>query len=419
MRKSLSPLRLPGFRQLAAAYTVNELGNWVGEIALAVLVYDETGSPLATAGLFLGMVFAPSLIGQGVIARLEVIGTRRVLPALYLGEALAFLALAATADTFSLALVIALAVVDGTLAIAARTFTRASAAAVLTPAGQLREGNAIINVGFTIAGAAGPAIAGVVVALLGVQTALVLDAASFVLVAALLAATTSLPQVRGEAEPWVSRLREGLAYVRSRAVLLRLLSMQAAAFIFFTLVLPIEIVYAKETLDAGDSGYGALLSSWGAGMVVGSLVFVAAARSVSLQTQLFVSTGLIGCAYLGMSVAGSIVPACAAAALGGIGNGVQWVSLMSAVQELTANRFQSRVVGLLESIGRVMPGVGFLLGGVIAELLSPRASFVTAGIGALTVLAVAIPLLRRADWQPEAEPATGDTGPVADAAPIS
>ena len=49
MRKSLSPLRLPGFRQLASAYTVNELGNWVGEIALAVLVYDETGSPLATA----------------------------------------------------------------------------------------------------------------------------------------------------------------------------------------------------------------------------------------------------------------------------------------------------------------------------------------------------------------------------------
>jgi MFS family permease len=404
MRKSLSPLRLPGFRQLASAYTVNELGNWLGEIALAVLVYNETGSPLATAGLFLGMVFAPSLIGQGVIARLEVIGTRRVLPALYLGEALAFVALAATVGSFSLALVIALAAVDGILAIAARTFTRASAAAVLTPSGQLREGNAIINVGFTIAGAAGPAIAGVVVALLGVQPALLLDAASFVIVAAMLAATTSLPQVRGEAEPWVSRLREGLAYVRGRAVLLRLLSIQALAFVFFTLVLPVEIVYAKETLDAGDSGYGALLSSWGAGMVVGSLVFVAAARRISLQGQLVVSTAMIGCAYLGMAAADTIVVACIAAGVGGIGNGVQWVALMSAVQELTASRYQARVVGLLESIGRVMPGFGFLLGGVIAQLLNPRASFVTAGIGALTVLAVAVPLLRRVDWRPEPEP---------------
>ena len=46
MKQALAPLRLPGFGQLAGAYTVNELGNWVGEIALAVLVFDQTGSPL-------------------------------------------------------------------------------------------------------------------------------------------------------------------------------------------------------------------------------------------------------------------------------------------------------------------------------------------------------------------------------------
>ena len=86
---------------------------------------------------------------------------------------------------------------------------------------------------------------------------------------------------------------------------------------------------------------------------------------------------------------------------------------MSAVQELTAAQFQARVVGLLESIGRIMPGIGFLLGGVIAELLDPRASFVTAGMGALTVLLVAVPLLRGADWEPEPEPGVpGEAGAV-------
>jgi MFS family permease len=410
MTGSLSPLRLRGFPQLASAYTINELGNWVGEIALAVLVYDQTGSPLATAGLFLGMQFAPSLIGQGVIARLEVTGTRLALPALYIGEAAVFVALAATVDNFSLALVIALAVVDGTLAIAARAFTRASAAAVLSPSGQLREGNAIINVGFTAAGAAGPAIAGVVVAALGVQTALLIDAGSFVAVAAVLAATVSLPQVRGEAQPWLRRLRDGLAYVKGSPVLARLLAMQAAAFVFFTLVLPIEIVYAKETLDAGNSGYGALLSAWGVGMVAGSLLFVALSRRASLRVQLFCSTALIGGAYLAMAAAGSIAVACAAACVGGFGNGVQWVALMSAVQELTTSRFQARVIGLLESIGRMMPGIGFILGGVIAEVLNPRASFVVAGVGSLAVLIVAMPLLRRVGWTgagpptPEAPP---------------
>ena len=129
---------------------------------------------------------------------------------------------------------------------------------------------------------------------------------------------------------------------------------------------------------------------------------------------------MIGCAYLGMAGAGTLAVACVAGAIGGIGNGVQWVALMSSVQELTAARFQARVVGLLESIGRIMPGVGFLLGGVIAALLDPRASFVTAGVGALTVLAVAIPLLRGADWQPEPESSMpGEPGAVADAATTS
>ena len=80
----MAPLRLPGFRQLAGAYTFNELGNWVGEIALAVLVFDETNSPLATAALFIGMHFLPAFLSQFVVARTEPIGTKRVLPALYL-----------------------------------------------------------------------------------------------------------------------------------------------------------------------------------------------------------------------------------------------------------------------------------------------------------------------------------------------
>ena len=46
--RSLAPIKLPGFSHLAGAYAANELGNWIGEIALAVLVYDQTGSPLAS-----------------------------------------------------------------------------------------------------------------------------------------------------------------------------------------------------------------------------------------------------------------------------------------------------------------------------------------------------------------------------------
>ena len=57
--------------------------------------------------------------------------------------------------------------------------------------------------------------------------------------------------------------------------------------------------------------------------------------------------------------------------LGGAGNGVQWVAVMTALQEATPPEYQARMSGLLESIGAAMPGVGFLLGGTIVAARLP------------------------------------------------
>ena len=394
MRRALEPLRLPGFRSLAFAYSVNELGNWLGEIALAILVFEQTGSAWATAALFLGMQFLPGLAAPALVARVEASGTRRALPALYAAEAATFVVLAALAGNFSLPVIVALAAMDGSLAVAGRALTRACAAAVLKPAGQLRPGNALLNVAFTLAGAAGPAAGGVVVAAFGARTALLADAASFALVAATLSVARALPQVGGEAEAWRARLRDGLRYAVRTPPLGLLLVAQAVALAFFAAVLPVEIVFARDTLEAGDAGYGALLGAWGAGMLVGSLLF-AASRRARLATLLLVSTLAVGAAYVAMGVAGSIQVACAAAVVGGAGNGVQWVSLVSLLQELTDSRFQARVVGLLESAAALTPGVGFIAGAAAAELLSTRATFLGAGAAVLAVALGSAALLAR------------------------
>jgi MFS family permease len=406
MTAALRPLRLPGFPSLGLAYLVNELGNWLGEIALAILVFDHTQSPVATAALFGGMQFAPALLGPPLVSRIDYLDPRIALPCLYTAEALAFgaLMLLAGSDSFALAPVLVLATFDGSVASAARALTRATAAAVLTPAGQLREGNALLNFCFTAGAAGGPAIAGIVVAEAGVQAGLLIDAGSFLAVAALLAACRYLPFTEldpadSPGDSWATRMRRTLTYVSERPVLRRLLGAQAAAFVFFALVLPIEVVFAKETLDAGDTGYGFLLASWGIGMVVGSLLF-AALRQVSLRTLLWLATLAIGVAYLGTAAAPTLAVACAASFVGGTGNGIQWIGLVTAVQSLTSASQQARVVALLGSISSAMPGVGFLLGGAIAALASPRLAFAIAGAGVLCVLAIATLTLRRLDITP-------------------
>jgi predicted MFS family arabinose efflux permease len=394
------PLRRPAFRRLALSFAVNELGDWLGIIALSVLVFERTGSAMATALLFIGTGFLPALLTPLAVARLERPPPRFVLPTIYAGEAAAFGFLALLAGNFSLPAVVAVATIDGALALTARALTRAVSAAMLEQEGELRAGNAILNVAFTSGAALGPAVAGAVVATLGVQSALLLDAVSFYAIACILLTARPLPQPEPELEArlW-ERVRAGLGYIRRNIYLRRLLVAQAAALIFFTAVIPIEVIYAKETLGAGDAGYGLMLGCWGTGMVLGSVVF-ATLRRAPLPLLLFFSTIAIGAGYLGMAAAQTLAVACAASVVGGAGNGVQWVAVVSAVQELTTTNLQARVLGTLESITSAAPGVGYLVGGLIATAWSPRATFLVAGVGVMAIVVASALLLGR-NWPPE------------------
>jgi len=410
MRKArlTDPLKEPQFRRLAASYGVNEMGDWMGIVALSVLVFDRTGSAMATAALFLGTRFLPALIAPILVARVEQPAPRFALPVIYCGEAAAFGALALFAgDNFLIVGVVVLATVDGALALAGRALTRAVVAALLEPSGELRAGNAVLNIAFTASAAIGPAVAGLVVAGFGVQSALLLDAASFYAIAWILLTAGPLPQAEPDPGRVRDRVRAGIAYIREVATLRRLLIAQGAAFVFFAAVIPIEVIYAKQTLSAGDSGYGLLLASWGVGMVLGSVVF-ARVRRTSLPALLFFSTLAVGIGYLGLAAAPTLAFACAASVVGGAGNGVQWVSAISAVQELTVAGMQARVMSVLESIGAAMPGLGYLLGGLIASAVSPRATFLVAGIGVFAIVAVAAPLMGK-KW-PERREKTGPDG---------
>src|SRR4051812_37769817 len=59
VRRRLEPLRVRPFGRLLGSYTVNDLGDTIGVIALSILVYDQTGSVAPTAGFFLFAKFLP------------------------------------------------------------------------------------------------------------------------------------------------------------------------------------------------------------------------------------------------------------------------------------------------------------------------------------------------------------------------
>jgi MFS family permease len=103
-----------------------------------------------------------------------------------------------------------------------------------------------------------------------------------------------------------------------------------------------------------------------------------------------VSTAAIGAAYLGMATADSLLVACLVSVVGGAGNGVQWIAVVTALQEATPADYQARIVGLLESLGAAMPGIGYLLGATLVVIGSPRTAYAFAGSGVLLLVLGAV-----------------------------
>jgi hypothetical protein len=397
----MSPLASPRLRRIIAAYTVNRLGTWIGTVALSVGVYDRTHSALAVAATLVAAQAVPAFLVPALVAKVEASSRRSELSLLYVFEAAATAALAVLLSHFWLPGVLLLVALDGTAALAASALLRTQAARTareeLPPPSGLaaadqaaqdelghaaeRKVNAAVNIAFSGTFVIGPVVGGAIAASAGASAALLVDSVSFLACGALL--LDMHPHVdEAGGESVRARLRAAWKHINAVPALRTLLLAQAVALVFFESTPPIEVAYAKTTLHAGDRGFGLLVTVWGIGVAVGSVLF---ARSARRSLRLMVSSGTlaVGVAYLGFAVAPSLLVACAAALVGGVGNGVQWAPLVSAVQRLTPASLHGRVMGALESIGALAPALGLSLGGALVALSSPRLAFLVVGLGAV------------------------------------
>jgi hypothetical protein len=396
-------LKIPAYRRLLAAYALNELAFTVGSLALALLVYRRTGSAFGATAFFLFAQFVPALLSPMVVARLDHLPSRPVLPALYWLEAMLFLALAWVASGhFTLVAVLALALLDGVAAMTARALARAATVAVTSAAGLLREGNAVANAGFSVCFMLGPGLGGAVVATGGTSAALLAVSGLFGLIGLTLATAGDLPEPTSARSSPKGRVRAALAYARGQPAIRGLLIVQAVGVLFFTISVPVEVVFAQHSLHAGAAGYGALLSAWGAGAVAGAVIY-ARWRGLPSRALIAIGAGCLGIGFVVMAVAPTLAVAIVGAATAGIGNGVESVAARTALQEEVEDRWMALMMSLNEALFQSVPGAGILLGGTITALGSPRAALAVAGAGSLAITAVAWLALAGLGSRPEPE----------------
>jgi MFS family permease len=273
LKRTFRSLSTRNYRIFIAGQVVSLSGTWMQSVAQAWLVLRLTGSGTAL-GLVIALQFLPVLLFGpfgGVIAdrfpkRRLLVGTQTVA----MTQALVLGVLVLT-GAIELWMVFAMAAVFG-LVTAVDNPARQTFVLEMVGTDNLTNAITLNSVVVNAARVVGPALAGVLIAVVGIGICFILNAASYVAVilALLLMRTSELSpaptQVRAKGQ-----LRAGLSYVRATPELLVPLVMMAIIGTLsyeFQVILPLV---AERTFDGGAGTYGTLTSAMGVGAVVGGL----------------------------------------------------------------------------------------------------------------------------------------------------
>ena len=377
------------FVQLWAGQAISFVGDAVSMVALVILVVQLTGSASAVGGALVAHLlptFASPLFG--VLA--DRFDRRAILVASDLTRAVLVLGLVFARDLTVLYL---LAFLIG-LARALFNPTIRAAFPTVVGEGDLTRANSLIGGTFSVSVTVGPALGGLLVAAMGVSGAFLLDAATYIISAGFLS-RIPLPRPQreeGEEEGFFQALRSGFSFLAGARVPLAMIMGAFLTVLATDLATPAEVFLAKGTFDAGDVGYGLLVSLWGAGMVLGSALMAVLGDQVRLLPIYFLSIFVWALALAGTGLAPTFVLALGALTVAGVANGVDNVATDTILQRRVPDAFLGRVFSVKFLGYGAGEALAYLAGGVLVDALGPRSTYLLAGIvtaaAALVVLLV-------------------------------
>ena len=386
-------------RRLALARLISITGGAAAFAALNFTIYERTGSAAwLSASLLLTFgasgLFAP--LGGMLGDRFD---RQRVMIASDLAGAAAFAAMAFVEDP---ALLLAIGFVT---AVVETPFWSASQASIpnLVSKDELPWANGLLQLGANAGIMLGPAVGGVLLALMGAGMVFGLNALSFVLSALVVATVRGrFSEDRSEHEDEHRGIKAGFVFIAHDRIL-RILVIAWTVFVFGIGMVMVADVPLVEEFGSGATGYGLLIGCWGAGSVLGSL----AGRKLNERIEpkaLFVGTAVIGVTTAGVALSPWFPPVLVLILLAGAADAVVMVADRSIQQRRTPDVVRSRVVSASESMITIALAVGFVLGGPALELLGPRGVYAAGGAFAFVGAVVLLPILRasrRTTEQPE------------------
>jgi MFS family permease len=375
------------FRRLWFGTGISAVGSQITTVAIPFQLYDETGSTLLV-GLLGIAALVPLLIVPiygGAVA--DAVDRRRMLllsDVALLVVTLGLLANSLLPDPHIWALFAGEAL--GTAAYGFQRPARNALTPKLVGEDQLLAAIAVEDVVFTLARVAGPAIAGVLIAVFGLPGAYGIDAATF---GASLFAIWLLPKIPAAPDadrPSLQSILDGFRYVAHKRVLLGIFVVDTIAMIFG---MPRALFPAfADELGGGPTVLGLMYSSLFAGALVASLTSGWMGGIRRQGVAVCIAAGAWGAAIALVGLAQSVVMALFLLALAGAADFVSAVLRGNILLTVTPDSLRGRLSGIELAQVAGAPEIGNVEAGIVASLAGVRASIVSGGV--LTVIGTAV-----------------------------
>lgn len=389
------------FRYVLTGNIISMLGDELLRVALALLLYHDTHSPLLTAVGY-ALTFLPWVVAGPLLSRYADRAPRRqviVGGSLARGAVVGLMAI----PHVPIALLLTLVFVAESVSPPVSAASHAVLPEILTGDGYVL-GLSLSQACLQAAQIAGFGLGGATVAVVGARAGFAIDAGSFVVVAVLSQVGLQHPYAPlevPEASSWWADTRQGFAEAVGRPGprALLLISWWAAAVLLVPEALAAPFV--TRTTHGGDQATGWLLTAQPAGMILGLFVIGRVVRP-SLRQRLVRPLALLApVPLIAFAVRPSYPLAVALIALAGVAWSFQAPLQAQFVGQIPPS-VRGRVFGVAASGFQVAQGLGVLIGGALAEVVGVSPAIAAAGVVGVLVMVglVSLPTPAAASQEP-------------------
>ncbi len=394
-RDTFASLRIHNYRLYVISQSISNTSAWMMRIATDWLVFQLTGS-VTDVGITVALQFAPILffgVWGGLIA--DRFDKRRLLMLTQVLSAILCAALAALtllgvvevwqvwAAAFALGCV---AVVDGP--------TRSAFVNEMVGHDRLRNAISVNASIFHLGGLVGPAISGILIALVGAGWSIGVNAVAASIVVCTLGVMRVgelLPSPKIKAEK--GQIRQGLRYVRDKPTILWPLIMLAFVATFGMSLPVLLVAFADTVFDSGAAGYGLYSSAAAVGALSGAL---ASTRRMNFRLRsIMLAAGFFGLALVATGISPTTLLFLIFLATIGFCR-LLFATGAESIVQLSSNRaIRGRVMAVYSMVVLGGQAIGGPIIGWAAEQLGVREAMVIAGaVPAAAAIVIAVLLAR-------------------------